>query len=112
MLIKAVEVLKSGNVNMFGKLMIESHNSLRDDYEVTGTHLDTLVEENNIYEKQIDELQMKVEPEKCETPAENVPAPITLIDIFNEMGRLYADLWNKMEDIHYDLKTKKKGGEK
>ena len=43
--IKAVEVLKSGNVNMFGKLMIESHNSLRDDYEVTGTHLDTLVEE-------------------------------------------------------------------
>ena len=43
--IKAVEVLKSGNINMFGKLMIESHNSLRDDYEVTGTHLDTLVEE-------------------------------------------------------------------
>ena len=43
--IKAVEVLKSGNVKMFGKLMIESHNSLRDDYEVTGTHLDTLVEE-------------------------------------------------------------------
>ena len=33
------------NVNMFGKLMIESHNSLRGDYEVTGTHLDTLVEE-------------------------------------------------------------------
>ena len=25
--------------------MIESHNSLRDDYEVTRTHLDTLVEE-------------------------------------------------------------------
>lgn len=43
--IKAVEVLKSGNVNMFGKLMIESHNSLRDDYEVTGKELDTLVEE-------------------------------------------------------------------
>ena len=26
----------------------------------------------NIHEKQIDELQMKLEPEKCETPAENV----------------------------------------
>lgn len=26
----------------------------------------------NIHEKQIDELQMKVEPEKCEIPAENV----------------------------------------
>ena len=26
----------------------------------------------NVHEKQIDELQMKLEPEKCETPAENV----------------------------------------
>lgn len=38
--------------------------------------------------------------------AKNVREPITLIDMFNEMGRLYADLWNKMEDIHHDLKTK------
>lgn len=37
---------------------------------------------------------------------ENKCEPITLIDMFNEMGRLYADLWNKMEDIHYDLKNK------
>lgn len=42
---------------------------------------------------------------KCE-PAENVQEFITLTDVFNEMGRLYADLWNKMEDIHHDLKTK------
>lgn len=38
--------------------------------------------------------------------AKNVREPITLIDMFNEMGRLYSDLWNKMEDIHHDLKTK------
>ena len=29
-----------------------------------------LIKENNIHEKQIDELQMKIEPEKCETPAD------------------------------------------
>lgn len=42
--IKAVEALKSDNVELFGKLMNASHVSLRDDYEVTGKELDTLVE--------------------------------------------------------------------
>ena len=41
--IKAVALLKEGNIDEFGKLMIESHESLRDDYEVTGIELDTLV---------------------------------------------------------------------
>ena len=44
--IKAVEALKEGNIDLLGKLMIESHNSLRDDYEVTGKELDTLVAES------------------------------------------------------------------
>ena len=56
--------------------------------------------------------------EKVETPAENVQPdaesrqenvqkePITLLDIFNEIGEMYSSLWNKMEDIHHDLKTK------
>ena len=43
--LKAVQALKDNNLELFGKLMIESHNSLRDDYEVTGIELDTLVEE-------------------------------------------------------------------
>lgn len=43
--IRAVEALKADNVALFGKLMNESHVSLRDDYEVTGIELDTLVEE-------------------------------------------------------------------
>ncbi|ADU29316.1 galactokinase [Evansella cellulosilytica] len=40
----AVEKLNEGNVSGFGQLMNESHVSLRDDYEVTGKHLDALVE--------------------------------------------------------------------
>ena len=42
--LKAVEALKAGNLEEFGKLMNASHVSLRDDYEVTGIELDTLVE--------------------------------------------------------------------
>lgn len=40
----AVEVLKAGDIVAFGKLMNDSHISLRDDYEVTGLELDSLVE--------------------------------------------------------------------
>lgn len=43
--IQAVEALKNNNVELFGQLMNASHVSLRDDYEVTGIELDTLVEE-------------------------------------------------------------------
>ncbi|MGE5633168.1 MAG: galactokinase [Caulobacteraceae bacterium] len=42
--IKAVDALNNGQIDLFGKLMNESHISLRDDYEVTGVELDTLVE--------------------------------------------------------------------
>ena len=43
--IKAVEALQKNDVKLFGELMNASHVSLRDDYEVTGIELDTLVEE-------------------------------------------------------------------
>jgi galactokinase len=42
---EAVKQLKSGNLVKFGELMNGSHDSLRDDYEVTGIELDTMVEE-------------------------------------------------------------------
>lgn len=42
--VKALEELRAGNVAEFGLLMNQSHISLRDDYEVTGLELDTLVE--------------------------------------------------------------------
>lgn len=42
--IKAAKALKSGDLKEFGLLMNASHVSLRDDYEVTGIELDTLVQ--------------------------------------------------------------------
>lgn len=42
--LKAVKALENNDIQTFGKLMNESHTSLRDDYEVTGKELDTLVE--------------------------------------------------------------------
>ncbi|MDE7307706.1 MAG: galactokinase, partial [Lachnospiraceae bacterium] len=43
--VRAVTLLLNNEIEAFGKLMNESHISLRDDYEVTGIELDTLVEE-------------------------------------------------------------------
>lgn len=42
---EAVEVLKKNNIARFGELMNQSHDSLKDDYEVTGNELDALVYE-------------------------------------------------------------------
>ena len=41
----AVKALRAGDLVKFGILMNGSHDSLRDDYEVTGIELDTMVEE-------------------------------------------------------------------
>jgi galactokinase len=43
---KAFECLNEGRLKEFGQLLTQSHNSLRDLYEVTGKELDTLVEES------------------------------------------------------------------
>lgn len=42
---KAYDLLLKGNIDEFGKLLIESHFSLRDLYEVTGKELDVIVDE-------------------------------------------------------------------
>ena len=42
--IRAVEALKAGDIGTFGKLMNESHVSLRDDYEVSCREIDILVD--------------------------------------------------------------------
>ena len=42
--IRAVDALKANDIRKVGELMNASHVSLRDDYEVTGKELDTLVE--------------------------------------------------------------------
>ena len=41
--IKAVKALRAGDIEEFGRLMVASDTSLREDYEVTGKELDTLV---------------------------------------------------------------------
>ena len=43
--LQAIEALNQGNLVRFGELMNQSHDSLRDDYEVTGKELDAMVEE-------------------------------------------------------------------
>lgn len=43
--VEAVKVLKDNNLIRFGELMNLSHDSLKEDYEVTGLELDTLVYE-------------------------------------------------------------------
>jgi len=43
--LEAVKVLKENNLKRFGELMNQSHDSLKNDYEVTGSELDTLVYE-------------------------------------------------------------------
>lgn len=42
--IRAVEALRSGDIELFGRLMNESHISQRDDYEVSCKEIDLLVE--------------------------------------------------------------------
>lgn len=43
--LRSIEALTNGDIELFGQLMNESHDSLRDLYEVTGIELDTLVDE-------------------------------------------------------------------
>jgi galactokinase len=43
--LEAINVLKNNNLSRFGELMNQSHDSLKNDYEVTGLELDTLVYE-------------------------------------------------------------------
>lgn len=43
--LRSIDALTNGDIALFGKLMNESHDSLRDLYEVTGIELDTLVDE-------------------------------------------------------------------
>ena len=42
--VRAVEALKKNDLELLGKLMVASHESLQHDYEVTGIELDTIVE--------------------------------------------------------------------
>lgn len=42
--LNAKKALANNDIKLFGKLMVASHNSLKEDYEITGLELDTIVE--------------------------------------------------------------------
>lgn len=48
--LKAVEALKSGDIEELGRLLVQSDDSLRDLYEVTGPYLDSLTRAANSFE--------------------------------------------------------------
>jgi galactokinase len=48
--LRAVDMLTNGDLLSFGELMNQSHDSLKDDYEVTGFELDTLAYEARKFE--------------------------------------------------------------
>lgn len=47
---KASEALKNGDIEELGRLLIESNNSLRELYEVSGPHLDSITKHSNNFE--------------------------------------------------------------
>lgn len=48
--IKATEALQRGDIKTLGKLLVESNDSLRDLYEVTGPHLDSIIKHSNEFD--------------------------------------------------------------
>ncbi|MGD8780658.1 MAG: galactokinase family protein [Ignavibacteria bacterium] len=44
---EAIEALKNNNIHLFGKIMFESHNALRDEYEISCDELDFVVKESS-----------------------------------------------------------------
>lgn len=91
-MIEKLEPLQGLDHSWLNKIneLVDAVNKLETMAKNTNTVLESLIEENNIHEKQIDELQMKIEPEKCETPAETAqqvsymaPGDITVFHGFN-----------------------------
>ncbi|MDO4779011.1 MAG: galactokinase [Tissierellia bacterium] len=48
--IKATEALQRGDIKTLGKLLVQSNDSLRDLYEVTGPHLDSITKHSNEFD--------------------------------------------------------------
>ena len=71
-MIEKIDALRDTFITMVRKhnALVDAVNELQEFCDVADKNLATLMEENNIHEKQIDELQMKVEPEKCEIPVD------------------------------------------
>lgn len=84
----------------------ELHEEAENNARIRAKHenlIDTLVEENNIHERQIDELQMKAEPEKYEMCDE--PMPQELLDLLCRTRKaleIAVDALKKIKEECYD----------
>lgn len=83
--------------------LVDAINKLKTMAKNTNTVLKSLVEENNIHERQIDELQMKLEPHKCE-PAENGKSSKTEQSPYEKQRKWIGKLcrfWDSVYDRYY-----------
>jgi galactokinase len=84
---EAKEALLDGNLSLFGQLMYESHQSLKENYEVSGRELDTIVEFCSTYENCIGARM---------TGAGFGGCAIALVD-----KKMVADFSEKISDYYY-----------
>ena len=95
--LRAIDALNSGDIESFGQLMNQSHDSLRDDYEVTGTALDTLVEEARKIEGTIGSRMTGAGFGGCTVSIVNEESVETFI---REVGKGYAERTNLKADFY------------
>ncbi len=93
----AIDALNSGDIESFGQLMNQSHDSLRDDYEVTGVELDTLVEEARKIEGTVGSRMTGAGFGGCTVSIVKEDAVETFI---REVGKGYAERTNLTADFY------------
>ena len=111
---KNILTICSGYTNKINELVDavnELHEEAENNARIRAKHenlIDALVEENNIHEEQIDELQMKVEPEKCEPPVDPYAEQRKWIGKLCRCwdSDINDDIWGILQDIK-DNKTEK-----
>ena len=95
--LNAIDALNSGDIEAFGQLMNQSHDSLRDDYEVTGKELDTLVEEARKIEGTVGSRMTGAGFGGCTVSIVKEDAVETFI---REVGKGYAERTNLTADFY------------
>ena len=93
----AIDALNSGDIESFGQLMNQSHDSLRDDYEVTGVELDTLVEEARKIEGTVGSRMTGAGFGGCTV---NIVKEDTVETFIREVGKGYSERTNLTADFY------------
>jgi galactokinase len=95
--LSAIDALNRSDIDTFGRLMNESHDSLRYDYEVTGRELDTLVEEARRIDGTVGSRMTGAGFGGCTVSIVNEDA----IDSFiREVGRAYTEKTGLVADFY------------